>query len=321
MRNRIKVFAGTAGRPLADKVCERLSIDLGKARVARFADGEVDVQIEEDVRGADVFIVNTTGPPAENLIEMVLLAEAAHGSSAGRVTVIPTYLGYNRQDRKDRPRRPISARTIIRFIAESGADRVLLVDLHSEPTMALFGNRMQVDHLYASAVSVEYLRKILTNPFVVASPDKGGGPRAEAYARLLGQDDFVLFSKSRATPGVVEEKTIKIIGDVRGKNILFVDDMIDTAGTLVADTIAAKKAGAKKIYAFATHGLFSRDAFERLDTSGITEVITTDSVGNRKNLFKPKRMKLTELSIVSLLAQAIRRLHDGESLSLLIPKP
>lgn len=317
---RIKVFSGTAGKPLAEKICGLLSIELGKARVARFADGEVDVQIEEDIRDADVFIVNPTGPPAENIMEMVLLAEAAHGSSAGRVTIIPSYLGYNRQDRKDRPRRPISARSVIRFLAGSGADRVLLLDLHSEPTMALFGNKMQVDHLYASTVSVPYLKTKLTKSFVVASPDKGGGPRAEAYMRLLGQDDFVLFAKSRSAPGVVADRMIKIIGDVKGRDVLFVDDMIDTGGTLAADALAARRAGARRLLVFATHGLFSRDAVARLEKSGITEVITTDSVGRSPITSNGGRTIFTTVSVAPLLAQAIQRLHHGESLSALIAK-
>jgi len=318
MDGKIKIFSGNAGEPLATKVCEWLSISLGNARVGRFADGEVRVQINEDVRDADVFILNPTHPPAENLIETMLLLEAARGSSAGRITLVPVYLGYNRQDRKDRPRVPISARVVIHMLSSCGTDRALLFDIHSEPTMGFFHPRTVVDHLYASWVSVPYLRSILKNPFVVASPDKGGGPRAEAYARLLGQEDYVLFTKIRKPTGEIQEKSIRIIGDVAGKTVLFIDDMIDTGGTLISDAEAARVAGAEKILAFATHALFSRDAVARLDESPIDEVIITDSIPHTQEELRAERIKITVLSIDRLVAEAIRRIHEGASLSSLI---
>lgn len=318
MTAKLKVFAGNAGGMLAEKVCERLSIPFGQVEVGRFADGEVRVQFRENVRDADVFIVNPTQPPAENLLEMILLSEAARGSSAGRITLVPVYLGYNRQDRKDEPRVPISARVVARMLSQSGADRVLLFDLHSEPTMGFFDHHIVVDHLYASHVSLPYLREMLQNDFVVASPDKGGGPRAAAYAKRLGLKDYVLFTKSRPRAGEVTEEAIKVIGEVKDKDVLFVDDMVDTGGTVIADADAAKSLGCRDIYFFATHGLFSKGAVSRLDQSPIQEVVVTDTIHQGEEKLKTQRLKITVLSIAPLLSEAIRRIHEGESLSSLI---
>ena len=316
----LKIFAGSASKKFAQDVCKRLGVQMGDALVSRFKDGEVRVQLLENVRDADVFIINQTNPPAENIFEMALLSEAARDSSAGRITLVPTYLGYNRQDRKDRPRVPISARTMIRFLANSGADRALLFDLHSEPTAGFFRS-LEVDHLYASKISLPYLQQILTRPYIVASPDKGGTARAEAYARRLGQDDFVVFFKSRSAPGEIRKESIKIIGSVKGKDVVFVDDMIDSGGTMIADAEAAKKAGAKKIYCFATHAVFSsnpKKVIERFDESDIDELIVTDSIYHEPKLLKSKRIKVTVLPLSELVADAIARIHAGESVSALI---
>ncbi|OHB21376.1 MAG: hypothetical protein A2939_05045 [Parcubacteria group bacterium RIFCSPLOWO2_01_FULL_48_18] len=314
----LKIFAGQAGTILSEKVCRELHITPGQARVSRFADGEVDVQFLENVRDSDLFIINSTNPPAENLMEVALLCEAARGSSAGRITLVPTYLGYNRQDRKDRPRVPISARLAARVLSLCGADRVLLLDLHSEPTMGFFDPRIITDHLYASPISIPYLKTLLKGDFVVAAPDKGGGPRAEAYAARLGLGDYVLFTKSRSGTGEIKERSIKLIGDVDGKDVVFVDDMIDTAGTLSADIAAAKEHGARNVYVFATHALFSKDAIERLDRSGAKEIIITDSIYHPPEKLKTEHVKITVLSLAPFLADAISRIHKGESLSPLI---
>ena len=316
----IKIFAGNAGTKIAKEVCKKLGLPLGEALVSRFKDGEVRVQILENVRNADVFIINPLNPPAENIFETVLLAEAAHDASAGRITIVPTYLGYNRQDRKDRSRVPISARTIINFLASSGAHRALLFDLHSEPTAGFFHGLM-VDHLYASSVALPYLKKTLKRKYVIASPDKGGAPRAEAYARRLGLDDFVVFFKSRSAPGEIRKESIKIIGDVEGKDVVFIDDMIDSGGTMIADAEAAKKDGAKNIYCFATHAVFSSDpksVIAKFENSDITELIITDSISHDPTLLKTKRLKLTVLPLAGLVAEAIKRIHTDTSLSGLI---
>jgi ribose-phosphate pyrophosphokinase len=318
MHNQIKIFAGMAGRGLAADVCRSLNMPLGEATVGRFSDGEPRIQILEDVRDKDVFIINPTHPPAENFFDMALLTDAARRSLAGRITIVPVYLGCNRQDRKDRPRVPISAAVVIRLLSESGANHALLFDLHSEPTAGFFGPSVTVDHLYASTVSLPYLNNILTRPYVIASPDKGGGPRAEAYARRLGQADFVLFSKIRQKSGDVMASSIKIIGDIAGRDVVFVDDMIDTGGTLIADAQAAKQAGANNVYAYATHALFSGNAIARLDESCIDEVIVTDTIPHSPELLATKRVKITVLSMAQFIGEAIRRIHQGESLSALI---
>lgn len=321
MRDRpLKIFAGSAGKSFAEAVCKRLGLVLGQALVSRFKDGEVRVQILENVRDADVFILNQTNPPAENILELALLSEAAHDSSAGRITLVPTYLGYNRQDRKDRPRVPIASRTVMRFLAHSGANRALFFDLHSEPT-AGFMSPLVVDHLYASKIAVPYLQKAVGKNYVVASPDKGGTARAEAYARRLGQDDFVVFFKSRSAPGQINKESIKIIGSVKNKDVIFVDDMIDSGGTMIADAEAARKAGAKKILCFATHAVFASDpksVMERFDKSPVAELVVTDSIRHDPKLLKSKRVKVTVLPLSDLVADAIVRIHAGESVSALI---
>lgn len=320
MPHELKIFATTAGHGFATEVCKRLMLPVGNAKVSRFNDLEVNVQIFENVRDCDVFIVGPTNPPAENFIEMALLAEAAHGSSAARITLVPTYLGYNRQDRKDKPRVPVSARTMIKFLASSGANRALLFDLHSEATAPHF-HPLVVDHLYASAVAVEHLKRNLVRPFIVASPDKGGVPRAEAYGKRLELDDVVVFSKSRSAPGEVRRDSIKIIGDVEGKDVLLVDDMIDSGGTLIADAAAAKTAGAKNIYAFATHAVFSSDPRKILaafDKSDLAELMVTDSIPHDPALLTTERIKFTVISITGLIAAAIKRINEGKSLSPLI---
>ncbi|MBI5038138.1 MAG: ribose-phosphate diphosphokinase [Candidatus Kerfeldbacteria bacterium] len=318
---RVKVFSGTTSASLAQDVCRKLGIDPGRADLRKFSDGEVHIQLLEDVRDADVFIINATHPPMENLMEMILLADAARRSSAKRVTLVPVYLGYNRQDRKDRPRVPISARVVIDILSNSGADRALLFDLHSEVTMGFFGRNMIVDHLYASVASIPYLRTLLTSPFIVASPDKGGGPRAKAYATLLNQGDYVIFDKTRPEPGKVTRGSIKIIGDVKGRNVLLVDDLIDTAGTLIADAEAAMNADALSVYGYATHFLASGDAITRLDASPIKELVVMDSIAHPAEKLQTSRLIITMLSIAPLLADAIRRIHDGDSLSSLFLSP
>jgi len=314
----IKLFAGTAGRALAEEVGRELGVALGEAEVGRFADGEVRIRLLESVRDKDVFILNSLQPPAENIIEMILLSEAARSSSAGRITLVPSYLSYNRKDRKDEPRVPISASVIAQTLSGFGANRALLLDLHSEPTIGFFSREIVADHLYASTVGIPYLKTIMGDNFVVASPDKGGSSRADAYARKLGREDYVLFTKARPKAGEIQEGSIKIIGDVAGKDVLLVDDMIDTAGTVMADARAAKEAGARELYVFATHALFSKDAVKRLDESLIKEVVVTDTVNHAPEELQTKRVKITVLKIAPLVAKAIRSIHDGGSVSSLI---
>ncbi len=316
--SRLKIFSGTASQYLGKAVCKYLGMNLGKVTLSRFADSEINIQFEEDLRDCDVVILNSTQPPAENLLEVILMAEAARQSSASKVILVIPYLGYNRQDRKDRPRVPISARVIARMISQSGADRILLLDLHSEPTMGFFDHHIVVDHLYASIEAVPYLSELLKNDFVVASPDKGGGPRAEAYAKRLGQTEYVVCTKSRPESGLVNNDSIKVIGDVKDKDVLFIDDMIDTGGTICADAVAVQREGAKDVYAFATHGLFSQNALIRLQNAPLKQVVIMNTLHHNEALLKPYGDKIKVLSIHELLAKAILRLHQGQSLSPLI---
>lgn len=313
---KVQVFATNAGKELGSKISQELGVNLGEARLSRFKDGEVDVQILENVRGNDVFIVAPTQPPAENLLEAVHMAEAARLSSAGRVTLVIPYFGYGRADRKDAPRKAIGARLAFKMLEIAHPDRFLMLDLHAEQTLASVDNAV-TDHLYGSAVGVPYLKKLLDGKdFVIASPDRGGGARAIKYANLLGQEDFVFFSKQRSAPGEVKSDSIKIIGDVSGKLVVLVDDMIDSGGTILADAAAAKAEGAKEVWAFASHGLFSGGALEKFKGSAIDRVFTTDSVYHDPEELKAAKVEV--ISVASLLASAIKRTHDGDSLSTLI---
>lgn len=313
---KVQVFATNSGKELGSKISQALGVNLGEARLSRFRDGEVDVQILENVRGNDVFIVASTQPPAENMLEAVQLAEAARLSSAGRVTLVIPYFGYGRADRKDAPRKAIGARLAFKMLEIAHPDRFLMLDLHAEQTLASVDNAV-TDHLYGSAVGVPFLKKLLDGKeFVIASPDRGGGARAIKYANLLGQEDFVFFSKQRSAPGEVKSDSIKIIGDVKDKLVVLVDDMIDSGGTIIADAAAAKAEGAKEVWAFATHGLFSGGALEKFAASSIDRIFTTDSVYHDPAELKAAKVEV--ISVAELLASAIKRTHDGESLSALI---
>jgi ribose-phosphate pyrophosphokinase len=316
----LKIFATGNGKVLTEKICGILLMEPGRALVDRFSDGEVRIEIEEDVRGKDCVIVGPTNPPAENFFEMMLLSRALKSSSAGRITLAPTYLGYSRQDRKDKPRVPISATIINGMLATcTSADRILLLDVHSEATLGVFDHcGIKVDHLYASVVSIPYLKTILTENFVFASPDKNGGARARAYAKRLGQEGYILFDKARTGPGRIDVKTIMIIGDIRGKDVLFIDDMIDTGGTIIADAKAGRQAGANRIIIFATHALLSQGAIGRLEESEVDEAIFTDTIYHPPEELKTARLKITTISVSNLLASAIKNIHEERSVSSLI---
>ncbi len=311
-RGEIKIFGGTRGARLAGDVCDLLRIPVGQRNLGRFGDGEIELEITENVRGHDVYIVNPTSAPAEDLLETVLLARTAAMSSAEKVTLVIPYTGYNRQERKDRSRVPISAKIAIEILKTSRANRVLLLDLHSAATAAHFEPEMVHDHLYSSKILIPYLKQTLVRPFIVASPDAGGVVRARKYAQHLGQEDYVIFDKKRKKPGVVENGSIKIIGSVRNRDVVFVDDMIDSGGTLIADALAAKAKGARDIYAAVTHGLFSKgvDVFPK---GLFKEIIVTDSVCPGQSPHSPN-MKITTCSVAPLLADAIIALNKNKSL-------
>ncbi|MFT5832192.1 MAG: ribose-phosphate pyrophosphokinase [Candidatus Paceibacteria bacterium] len=312
------VFATNSGAALAAGICERLSVPLGGARVSRFKDGEVDVQICEDVRESDVFIVASLVPPAENFLELIHMASAAKKASASRVTLVISYMGYARSDRKAASRTPIGVKLAFQMLAIASPDRMIVLDIHAEQSLAVTDSAI-VDHLFGSAALVPVVREVLTDDaFVIASPDRGGTTRAGIYAKFLGEDDdFVILSKMRTKAGEVDEGSTKIIGDVKGKTVVFVDDMIDGGGTMIAGAKVVKSAGATRVIAVVTHGIFSGDALQRLQESDIDLVFVTDSIhhgGAKLNACS----KIRVVSVACLLADAVRRTHEGDSLSALI---
>src|SRR6185436_5701185 len=268
-----RVFAGNASRRLAQAICDKLQVPLGDADVSRFEDGEVSGRVNENILGGDVFIIQSTGAPADYLMELLVMLDAAKRASARRVTAVIPYFGYSRQDRKDQPRAPISAKLVANLITVAGADRVLCMDLHSAQIQGFFD--IPFDHLYAAPVLIDYFAQKKIPDLVVMAPDVGGVKMARAYAKRLGAD-LALADKRRPRPDSVE--IMNIIGDVKGKNAVLFDDVVTTAGTLCQAAEAIRAQGAKEIYAGVTHGVFSRGAHERIAASPIKELVITDSV-------------------------------------------
>lgn len=303
----LKLLAGNANRALAEEIARNLGIELCRVSVGRFADGEISVRIEENVRGNDVFIVQPTNPPADNIMEMLLLIDAARRASAARITVVMPYYGYSRQDRKDQPRVPIGAKLVANMIVTAGANRVLGVDFHQHQLQGFFD--IPVDHLYAMPVFVTFFRKkTLDNPVVVA-PDVGSAKMARGFAKRLNAS-LAIIDKRRPAPNVSE--VVNVVGEVDGRDCIMVDDMIDTAGTVSEAARALKKLGAREIYVCATHALLSGPARQRLIEAPITELVVTDTIGIPENM---RFEKLTVLSVGELLAKAIRFTHAEQSVS------
>ncbi len=303
------LFSGSSNNELAQEIASHIGIPLSKSLVTKFADGELKVKIEENVRGQDVFIIQSTNPPAENLLELLLFIDAAKRASAERITAVIPYYGYARQDRKDEPRVPISAKLIADLLAVSGANRVLTMDLHAEQIQGFFN--IPVDHLYAAPVFIDYyLAKRLEN-YVVVSPDAGRVNRVRAFARRLGKDvPIAIIDKRRTGPN--QSNVVNVIGDVKGKNAIIYDDMIDTGGTIVDAAEALESKGVKEIYVCAVHGLFSKNAMEKIAKSPIKEIAITNTL---KIAMEKMTDKLKLLSIGHLLAEAIKRIHNNESIS------
>lgn len=319
----LKVFATTAGVPLAAKVWDHLSCKPGLLDSGRFKDGEISVQIGEDVRDCDVFIIAPTNVPADNFMEAMLLCQAARLSSADRITMVVPYLGYARGDRKDQPRKPISAKLALQMLELPKPNRFIFLDMHNEQTLGALDTVF--DHLYGSAVAVPHLKALLAQsgkPYIVAAPDAGAAQRADKYAHFLsgGDADIVIFSKMRPKPGEIRSNSVKIIGPpVKGKIVVLVDDMIDSGGTIAHAAAKAKEKGAAEVWVFATHAVFSHGAFKRLRESKVDRVFVTDSIHHDPDLVaKEGGGKIAVLSCGELLAKAIHRTHEGESLSQLI---
>ncbi len=309
IRNTLRIFTGNAHQGLAREICDYLGVGLGDAFVGRFPDGEVRVQIQENVRGADVFVIQPTCRPVnENLMELLIMLDALRRASAHRITAVMPYYGYARQDRKDRPRVPISSKLVADLLTSAGADRVLALDLHAGQIQGYFN--IPVDHLYATPVTVDYFRRLKLKNMVVVSPDPGGVERARAFAKRL-RAPLAIIDKRREEADVVE--VMNVIGEVSDRNCLIVDDMIDTGVTLVRGAKALVDKGAARVYACCTHGVFAGDALAKIQASPLEQVVTTNSIPLSTHGQKCSKIKV--LSVGKLLAGAIRSIHQETSVS------
>jgi ribose-phosphate pyrophosphokinase len=309
--NHFKVFSGNSNPALAGEICYELGCPLASANVKQFSDGEVHLHIQENVRGADVFVVQPTCTPVDrHIMELLLMMDALKRASAERITAVLPYYGYARQDRKDRPRMPISARLVASLIERAGADRVLALDLHAAQIQGFFDG--PVDHLFALPVMIDYFSEMGGDSVTVVSPDAGGVERARAFAKRLGSP-LAIIDKRRTEVNVAE--VMHIIGDVAGQHCLIVDDLIDTAGTLVKACEALLQQGARTVRACATHAVLSGPAVQRIEESAITEVVVTNSIPLRGAADNCSRIK--QLSVAPLLAKAIRSIHEDGSVSTL----
>ena len=304
--SRLKIFSGNSNRKLAEEICRTIGVPLGQATVATFPDGETFVKIDENIRGHDVFIVQSTCPPTnQHLMELLIMIDAARRASAQRITAVLPFYGYARQDRKDQPRVPITAKLVANLLVSSGANRVLTLDLHSQQIQGFFD--IPVDHLYASPVFLEYLGKSRSDSLIVCSPDLGGMKMAAAYADVLGAD-LAMVAKRRRSATTVE--AISVVGEVSGRDVLLVDDITETAGTLIAAGTMLRERGARSIRAAVSHCILNEIAYERIKSGIIDELITTNTVP-----IDTKGLPVTILSVAGLLGQAIQRINTNESIT------
>ena len=309
MLERIRIFSGNANLDLARKICGNLGVPLGKANVTTFSDGETRVEINENVRGMDVFIIQSTCTPVNvTCMELLIMIDAMKRASADRITAVIPYYGYARQDRKVAPRAPISAKLIADLITTAGANRVLSMDLHAGQIQGFFN--IPVDNLFATPVLLEYIKKRFQEDTVIVSPDTGGVERARAFGKRLGAT-LAIVDKRREGPN--EAQVMNIIGDIKNKKVIILDDLIDTAGTVVQAANALKEAGAVDVSVCATHPVLSGPAIERLENSNIKEVIVTDTIPLHEQAQICKRIKV--LSVSGLLSEAVRRIYYNDSVS------
>ncbi|MDW8093843.1 MAG: ribose-phosphate pyrophosphokinase [Caldimicrobium sp.] len=308
--NHLKIFSGSANIELATKICKYLATPLGHSTLRRFSDGELFVEIEENVRGADVFVVQPTCTPVnENLMELLIMIDALRRASARRITAVIPYYGYARQDRKTAPRTPISAKLVANLIVVAGARRVLTMDLHAGQIQGFFD--IPVDHLYAMPVFIQYIKdNFYKEELLVVSPDAGGVERAREYAKRLNVG-MAIVDKRRPRPN--ESEVMNIIGDVKDKVALIIDDMVDTAGTICKAAEALLDRGAKEVYAIATHPVLSGNAIEKIASSPLKALIVSDTIPLREEAKKLEKIKV--LSVANLLGEAIRRIHTDDSIS------
>jgi len=304
----MKLFTGRANPDLAKRITEYLGIPLGDIEIKSFSDREVYVKINENVRGKDVFLVQPTCPPAnENIMELLILIDASRRASAKRITAVIPYYGYARQDKKDEPRVSITAKLVANLITVAGTDRVLTMDLHSPQIQGFFD--IKVDHLFAAPVIIEYFKKKNLKNLVVLSPDVGGMIRARAYAKRLSSPLAVI---DKRRPMANEAEVMHVVGEVRGKDVLIVDDMVDTGGTVIAAANALRREGAKDIYASCTHPVLSGGALQKICDSPLKEIVVTDTIPLKE---RKENNKIKVLSVSSLLGEAIKRIHENKSVS------
>ena len=300
-----KIFACTNSRFLAEKITKSFGVELGNIIISKYSDGEFQPSYEESIRGTRIFIIGSTNPSSENLMELLLMVDAAKRASARHITAVIPYFGWARQDRKDKPRVPIAAKMIARMIESAGATRVMTMDLHADQIQGFF--QIPVDHLYASTIFLPYIESLELDNLCIASPDMGGSKRAYAYAKAL-KSDVVICYKQRKKANIISH--MELIGNVEGKNVVLVDDMVDTAGTLAkaGDLIIEK--GAKSVRAICTHGILSGDAYEKIEKSNLEELIVTDTVPKIKS-----NSKIKVLSCADLFADVMHNVHNNKSIS------
>ncbi len=301
----LKIFSCRGSRYIAENIAGNLGVRLGESSVTEFSDGEFQPRIDESVRGCSVFIIQSTFPPADNLMELLLMIDAAKRASAYKVIAVIPYFGLARQDRKDRPRVSIGAKLVADLLESAGVDRVMTLDLHADQIQGFFS--VPVDHLYASFLFANYIKEMKLSNLTISAPDMGGSKRANAYSRHL-KSEMVLSYKLRKKPNVVEE--ISIIGEVKDRNVIIIDDMVDTAGTLSLAAQIIKDNGARSIHAFATHPVLSGPAYERIEKSPIEKLVVTDSIPNVK-----ESPKIEVLSVAKLFAETIDSVYHNESIS------
>ncbi|MCC8114977.1 MAG: ribose-phosphate pyrophosphokinase [Bacteroidales bacterium] len=301
----LKVFSGTKSKYIAEEICQELGVPLGQMNILHFADGEFEVSFEESIRGHEVYLVQSTFPNTDNLMELLLMIDAAKRASAKSVIAVIPYFGWARQDRKDKPRVSIAAKLVSNLLTTAGVDRVITMDLHADQIQGFFD--IPLDHLYASSVFIPYIQSLHLPNLVIATPDVGGAKRANSYAKYLDVP-LVLCHKQRAKANVVEKMTV--IGDVEGKDIILIDDMVDTAGTITKAAELMMENGATSVRALCTHAIMSDPATERVNASPLQEIIFTNSIPYTKDCHK-----CTVISVARLFADTIRRVHENESIS------
>lgn len=305
MSKPIKFFAGNNTKHLAKEIANAFGVELNNSSIVDFSDGEFEPSFDETVRGADVFLIQSTTPPSDNLMELLLMIDAAKRASADNIIAVMPYFGYARQDKKGKPRVPIGAKLVANLLSAAGVNRIMTIDLHADQIQGFF--EVPVDHLYASELFVEDITKLNLENLVVASPDMGGSKRANAYAKLM-KCGVVICYKERKQANVIGE--MKVLGDVKGKDVVIIDDMVDTAGTLTKAADLMIEQGASSVRAYCTHGVLSKDAYEKLDKSAISELVITNTIPKQH-----KSNKVREVSVAPFFAKTIQSVVNNESIS------